>query len=273
MGTPTAIVFELGEEATSGTITQWFVAEGGEVRSGQRLLEIETDKATIEMAAPADGLLLKVAKAVGAEILRGDPLGWIGDAGSDPASVEQEVRLRVDAACPVCRSSVAINGPWLEATCARCGFQAPLDATFWDEAFAVAARGEGTTRIRCGPWRVFVLAQRGAPSCHNCDAELLVRSQTPMHTVICGRCGLPHPAAPPPAWLRTHDPTIVRVVGDGPMAAAPRPTACGHCQASVHPENRACVPRCAQCGRDVVVPSSPPPLARSWVVLRAPLKT
>lgn len=273
MTTPTVIVFDLGDELTSGTITEWFVSEGDVVRAGQRLLEVEADKATVEVLASVDGVVLKVARSAGTDIERGDELGWIGDATSESAVVEQAFRLRIHAPCPACGSPVAINGPWLDATCARCGFQAPLEAPWWNEALALAARGKGFSRMLCGPWRLVVHGERGAPSCHNCDAELPVSAQSPMHIVICGRCGLSHAAAPPPPWLSAQDPTIVRVVGDGANAVAPRPTACSNCSTPVHPHCVSSVPRCSQCGRDVVASSAPPQLPRSWAVMRSALKS
>ncbi|MBV1862498.1 MAG: lipoyl domain-containing protein [Nannocystaceae bacterium] len=266
MTAPTAIVFELGDENTSGRITRWYVSEGDQVESGQRLFEVETDKAVVEVLAPAAGAILEIAKAAGSDIEHGDELGWIGDAAAQRVEVEQVLRVRVHTPCPSCGSPVALNGPWLEATCERCGFHAPLAAASWTEAFRRVARGDAFTRIACGPWRWAIHGEEGPPRCHNCATPLRVTGRGPMHAVLCGACGLSHDAAPPPPWLRVQDPTIVRVVGNTPGTPAPRPRKCGHCDTPVHPGCTASVPRCAQCGRDVVVTAAPS-LARAWAVI------
>ncbi|MGH1342571.1 MAG: lipoyl domain-containing protein [Nannocystales bacterium] len=275
MSAPTVILFDLGDEHTSGTITQWFVSEGDQVRSGQRLVEVEADKAVVEILATADGVLLKTSKGPGEDLTRGDELGWIGHEPAPSASVEQVeqvLRLRVHASCPACGGTVAINGPWIDATCTRCGFHADLDPQWWAGAFEVAVRGAGFTRMSSGPWRLLVHGEQGESCCHNCDAALPLSAQSPMHSVHCGRCGLSHRAGPAPAWLGAHDPTIVRVVGDLPPATAPRANACQHCATPVHPDTHVSVPRCTQCGRDVIATSSPPPIARTWAVIRSPLR-
>ncbi len=60
-------------DMTSGTISRWFVAEGGAVRKGQVLFEIETTKAAMEIEAPADGILAQVTAKEGEEV----PVGQV----------------------------------------------------------------------------------------------------------------------------------------------------------------------------------------------------
>ena len=50
-----------------GTLAKWLVAEGAEVRSGDVIAEIETDKATMEVEALDDGTIGKILIAAGTE--------------------------------------------------------------------------------------------------------------------------------------------------------------------------------------------------------------
>jgi pyruvate dehydrogenase E2 component (dihydrolipoamide acetyltransferase) len=64
-----------------GTIVNWLVAEGDHVDEGQPILELETDKATSELEAPASGYLVGIrAGAVpGAVIPVGETVAYIVD--------------------------------------------------------------------------------------------------------------------------------------------------------------------------------------------------
>lgn len=68
-------------------VVAWVVHEGGEVASGEPLLEVETDKANQEVEATSDGILAKQLAAVGDAVRPGAVIGLIADAGEqyDPA--------------------------------------------------------------------------------------------------------------------------------------------------------------------------------------------
>ena len=51
------IMPRLGLTMEEGTVAQWLVAEGDQVEKGQPLLEVETDKVTVEVEAPASGIM------------------------------------------------------------------------------------------------------------------------------------------------------------------------------------------------------------------------
>lgn len=59
---------KLGMNQEDGLLIQWLVAEGDEVKSGQPILEIETDKATAEVEAPSDGILARIVRQVGESV-------------------------------------------------------------------------------------------------------------------------------------------------------------------------------------------------------------
>src|SRR5690606_10266703 len=51
-----------------GIILRWLKKEGDPVRAGEPLFEVETDKADIEVEAPADGVLARIVHPEGAEV-------------------------------------------------------------------------------------------------------------------------------------------------------------------------------------------------------------
>lgn len=74
---------DVGEGIHEGEIVRWLVKEGDHVRSDQPLVEVETDKAVVEIPAPRAGTVLSIACAAGQTIKVGDMLVVIGEAGED----------------------------------------------------------------------------------------------------------------------------------------------------------------------------------------------
>ena len=72
-------------DMATGRISKWFFAEGDAVRKGDVLFEIETDKAAMEIDAPADGILRNVTGAEGVDIPVGAAVAWIYAEGETPA--------------------------------------------------------------------------------------------------------------------------------------------------------------------------------------------
>lgn len=57
---------KLGMNQEEGEILSWLVSEGDAVREGQPIVEIETDKATVELEATASGVLARIVHGAGA---------------------------------------------------------------------------------------------------------------------------------------------------------------------------------------------------------------
>jgi pyruvate dehydrogenase E2 component (dihydrolipoamide acetyltransferase) len=80
---------QMGFDMQEGTLIRWLKQEGEEVKRGEPLAEIETDKAVVEMEAYASGVLLKTAVAEGTTVPVGRTIGFIGSPGEAlPESVE-----------------------------------------------------------------------------------------------------------------------------------------------------------------------------------------
>ena len=78
----TDIVLPVDEtEGTSNAVGKWFKAVGDPVRQNEPLLEIITDKVTVEIAAPVSGVLVEILKPEGEAVVPGDVVGRIGEGG------------------------------------------------------------------------------------------------------------------------------------------------------------------------------------------------
>jgi len=83
------VVPALGESVTEATVAKWFKAVGDAVAADEPLVELETDKVTVEVNAPAAGVLEAISEAEGAEVQVGSVLGSIADgavAAEKPAA-------------------------------------------------------------------------------------------------------------------------------------------------------------------------------------------
>src|SRR3954470_7318375 len=69
----------LSDTMTEGTIAKWLKHPGDEVKKGEILLEIETDKATMELEAYESGVVEKVLVDEGQTVPIGQPIMLIGD--------------------------------------------------------------------------------------------------------------------------------------------------------------------------------------------------
>ncbi|MHA1571474.1 MAG: dihydrolipoamide acetyltransferase family protein [Alphaproteobacteria bacterium] len=75
---PTEVIMpKVDMDMATGQISKWFAAEGDEVVKGSCLFEIETDKAAMEVEAPADGILRDITGDGGQDIPVGQVIGWI----------------------------------------------------------------------------------------------------------------------------------------------------------------------------------------------------
>jgi len=99
----------MGESVTEATVARWFKQEGDAVARDEPLLELETDKVTVEVPAPADGAIEKIAAKAGDTVQVGATLGAIaeGVAGrhapvtsSNPDAVSPKTPPREEPASP-----------------------------------------------------------------------------------------------------------------------------------------------------------------------------
>ena len=82
----------LGESITEATVGKWFKQAGDGVTADEPLVELETDKVTVEVPAPASGVLSAIMVKTGDTVAVGGMLGAIseGDGAAKPAPVKAE---------------------------------------------------------------------------------------------------------------------------------------------------------------------------------------
>ena len=80
---------DLGEGLTEGEIARWLVEEGQEIAEDDPLVEIQTDKTTVEIPSPAAGVVSKILVEEGAVVPVGTVLVVIGGDGAASEEVEQ----------------------------------------------------------------------------------------------------------------------------------------------------------------------------------------
>ncbi|TAK13342.1 MAG: 2-oxoglutarate dehydrogenase complex dihydrolipoyllysine-residue succinyltransferase [Acidobacteria bacterium] len=79
------VVPEMGESIVDARVAKWFKKEGDPVVVGEPLVELETDKVDIEVAAPQSGTLARIAFGQGSDVKIGDVLGAVAE-GSGAAA-------------------------------------------------------------------------------------------------------------------------------------------------------------------------------------------
>jgi pyruvate/2-oxoglutarate dehydrogenase complex dihydrolipoamide acyltransferase (E2) component len=89
---------DLGEGLTEGEIARWLVAEGQEIAEDDPLVEVQTDKTTVEIPSPAAGKVARILVSEGEVVPVGTVLVVIGEDGAAPAVEEQP---RAEPATPV----------------------------------------------------------------------------------------------------------------------------------------------------------------------------
>jgi 2-oxoglutarate dehydrogenase E2 component (dihydrolipoamide succinyltransferase) len=74
---------EMGESVVEATVARWMKQEGDPVKAGEAIVELETDKVNLEIAAEVDGVLSKIDHPAGDDVKIGDVLAVIETAGGN----------------------------------------------------------------------------------------------------------------------------------------------------------------------------------------------
>jgi 2-oxoglutarate dehydrogenase E2 component (dihydrolipoamide succinyltransferase) len=80
------VVPTLGESVSEATVAKWLKKAGDAVRKDETLVELETDKVSVEVSAPEAGTLTDIVATEGATVQIGALLGRMGAAGAQPAA-------------------------------------------------------------------------------------------------------------------------------------------------------------------------------------------
>ncbi|MCK6528695.1 2-oxoglutarate dehydrogenase complex dihydrolipoyllysine-residue succinyltransferase [Myxococcota bacterium] len=100
----------LGESITEGTVTRWYVAPGDAVEEGQALFELETDKVSADVPAPARGVVREILAGEGTDVAVGAVAGRIDTEGV-AAAAPPPPTAPVAAATPVAATTAPLPAP------------------------------------------------------------------------------------------------------------------------------------------------------------------
>jgi len=100
----------LGESVKEATVAKWLKSAGDQVKADEALVELETDKVTLEVNAPAAGTLSEIRVAAGGTVGVGEILGTIDGAGGAKAAAPAKA-APVPAAAPARPASAPASQP------------------------------------------------------------------------------------------------------------------------------------------------------------------
>ncbi len=102
----------LGESVTEATVGKWFKKPGDAVKADEPLVELETDKVTLEVNAPAAGVLSEIVVKEGETVNVGAVLGAITEGASAPAPQPHDTRMdKAEPASPSKPAAAAKPAP------------------------------------------------------------------------------------------------------------------------------------------------------------------
>jgi 2-oxoglutarate dehydrogenase E2 component (dihydrolipoamide succinyltransferase) len=96
---------ELGESVADATVGRWLKQEGEAVKSGEALVELETDKINFEVEAEQDGVLESISKDEGETVNVGEVIGTIGEGDGAAPGEEQEEQPQAEQEEPEAQES------------------------------------------------------------------------------------------------------------------------------------------------------------------------
>ncbi|NVM29817.1 MAG: 2-oxo acid dehydrogenase subunit E2 [Candidatus Helarchaeota archaeon] len=109
---------KLGMTMEEGTIIKWMKKEGDEVQRGEEIVEIETDKVTMKLEAPATGILYKILAAEKDVVPVGKNIALITDPGEEISDITQYIEEKKEipttavapAAAPMVKTTKEVAG-------------------------------------------------------------------------------------------------------------------------------------------------------------------
>jgi pyruvate/2-oxoglutarate dehydrogenase complex dihydrolipoamide acyltransferase (E2) component len=102
---------DLGEGVAEGEIARWLVEVGQEVEEDDPLVEIQTDKTTVEIPSPASGTVARILVQAGELVPVGTPLVVIGDGEVEAVAEEPGDQVRAEEPGPAAADESAPAQP------------------------------------------------------------------------------------------------------------------------------------------------------------------
>ena len=105
------VVPTLGESVSEATVAKWMKKAGDSVRKDETLVELETDKVSVEVSAPEAGVLSEIVAQQGATVSIGALLGRLGGAAAQPAPAAPKAEAPKPAPQPAASNGAAKQAP------------------------------------------------------------------------------------------------------------------------------------------------------------------
>ncbi len=140
----------MGADMTEGTIVKWLKAEGDEVKRGDKIAEIETDKTVVEMESYNEGLIRKLVASEGDLVQVGNVIAYIGDADDEVPEVAAEAAPAAKAEAAPAEAAEAAPTPAPEPEPAPAA-PAPAAAVAQPAPAAPAPSSNGAGRVKASP--------------------------------------------------------------------------------------------------------------------------
>jgi 2-oxoglutarate dehydrogenase E2 component (dihydrolipoamide succinyltransferase) len=138
------VVPTLGESVTTATVARWLKQAGDRVAADEPVVELETDKVTVEVNAPSAGVMEQPSAKEGDEVEVGTVLGTIAAGGADAPPPRPETKSSAPGVHPQAPSAGPVARP---ASPAPAASHAPLPAAakiMEERHVSAEAVGEGT---------------------------------------------------------------------------------------------------------------------------------
>lgn len=190
----------LGESIVEATVSRWLKREGEAVTAGETLVELETDKVTVEVPATTSGVLVRRAHQEGDVVALGALLGELDEtavaSAAAPAAPEQERPAPPSAPPPPARPPAAPSPVPVSDGAAETGVRASPGARrlAQDQGIDLATvTGTGRGGVVSKP----DVAEHGARAATAAPPEARPAAAVPAAPVTSAARTIPAPAAPP----------------------------------------------------------------------------
>jgi 2-oxoglutarate dehydrogenase E2 component (dihydrolipoamide succinyltransferase) len=118
----------LGESVTEATVAKWYKKAGDAIKMDEILVELETDKVTLEVAAPANGVLTEIKSEQGSTVSVGDLLGLVKKGAAGAASAAPVAAANIAAPVATTSMQTSAQTPIMAPSAAKIAKENNIDA-------------------------------------------------------------------------------------------------------------------------------------------------
>jgi 2-oxoglutarate dehydrogenase E2 component (dihydrolipoamide succinyltransferase) len=134
------VIPNLGESIVEAQIAEWLVAEGDTVKKDQAVATLDSEKATVDLPAPASGKVTKLLKPKGATVKIGEAIGQLEPGGAESNSKETQQPAKASNPPPPAKPEKKESAPKLEEAKTSTEKPAVVEATTEKRVMPAAQR-------------------------------------------------------------------------------------------------------------------------------------